>query len=132
MTTDAGFQPPPNWTQQDIDRFVGLSYRTLLVRAAAGEITDIATALADLDRLYMNGSITWPMPTLAIRSDDEWLTAEEIGRECGVPPETVRVWAQRGKFTRVRKPGQLTRYRWGDVKAYRARIRQLLADRNNT
>lgn len=121
------FVPPPGWSQQDTDRFIGLSYRNLLVRAAAGEITDIASALADLDRMYMNGSITWPMPTLAIRSDEEWLTADEIGRECGVPADVVRVWAQRGKFTRVRKTGQLTRYRWGDVKAYRARSRQLRA-----
>lgn len=120
------FVPPPGWSQQDIDRFVGMSYRTLVVRAIAGEV-DAATALADLDRYYMNASITWPMPTLAVRDDEEWLTAEEIARECAVAVLTVYTWADRGRWKRVKKPGERTRYRWGDVKAYRARARQLRA-----
>ncbi|MCV7255312.1 helix-turn-helix domain-containing protein [Mycobacterium hackensackense] len=123
------FIRPPGWTQQDEDRFVGTAYRRLLARAAAGEIDDIATALADLDRLFMNGSITWPMPTLAVRGDDEWLTAEEIARECGVARSTVDQWVRRGQFKRMKKRGELTRYRWGEVKTYRARLRQLRASK---
>lgn len=123
------FVPPPGWSQQDIDRFIGISYRNLVIRAINGEV-DAATALADLDRYYMNSSITWPMPTLAIRDDEEWLTAEEIARECSVAVATVYVWADRGRWARVKK--DRTRYRWGDVKAYRARARQLRAAKHPT
>lgn len=123
MTTDPDW-PPPGWTQQDCDRIVGITYRQLCARIAAGDVEDPETELANMDRLWQNRSVHWMLPTTAMPDEDDWLTDEEVARWVGCRAGTVRNWAKRARQGGDGVIPVNGRYRWGDVQEYRKRQNQ--------
>lgn len=120
MTTKAW--PWPGDSPTDAARRIALSYRSLLLLAAADH-PELLKEAENLDGVWAGLGANWVTPSQLPLSEDDWLTAREIDDRLNVGAKQVYDWGRRGHVEVEMICGE-RRYRVGDVIDYTAKRRK--------